>query len=148
MLPDGDYDFEVINAADAVSKASGADMIVLDIKVFDGDGGTRNVKDYLVATPGGMRKVRQFAIAVGMLSDYENGDLEAHALHNQSGRCKIGADRSEGYEPKNKVVYYLDPAKAPSAAATVRRAPPVKLPPAKKAWEPAPAGDIDDEIPF
>lgn len=145
MLADGDYDFEVVGACDAISKASGSEMIVLDLKVFTRTGEHRMVKDYLVATPGGMRKVRAFAAAVGMLDDYEAGDLDAHALQGQAGRCKIGADRSEGYEPKNRVAYYLDPAKAQAAVPPVAR---------KTALKPAPqrqvvvAGDIDDDIPF
>lgn len=140
LLPDGDYDFEVIDAADATSKA-GNEMVVLDLKVFDGDGGSRIVKDYLVASDGGIRKIRAFAVTCGLLTEYEAGRMDAPDLPGRAGRCKIKKDANEGYEPKNAVAYYLDPAKQKGgAAASVRRAAPVR--------QPAPAGDIDDEIPF
>lgn len=145
LLPDGDYDYEVISATDEISKSSGNEMIVLNLKVFDANGGSRTVRDYLVASEGGIRKVRAFAVSCGRLTDYDAGLMEAADLQGSAGRCKIGRDQNEGYEPKNRVAYYLDPAKQRSggiAAPVVRRSAPARQP------VPVGGGDIDDEIPF
>lgn len=147
LLPDGDYDFEVSKAEEATSKA-GNEMLTLDLKVFNGDGSFRTVRDYLVSSDGGLRKIRGFAASVGLLDHYEQGDFGPFDILNAAGRCKIGKDANPGYEPKNKVAYYLDPSKAKSGVVS---APTVRQP----ARKPAPAGaggfnpgDLDDDIPF
>lgn len=145
LMPDGDYDFTVSGAEDAISKSSGNEMMVLDVKVFDGDGGSRTVRDYLVSSEKGIRKIRSFAVAVGMLAEYEAGQMDAPDLAGRSGRCKVKTDKSEGYEPKNAVAYYMDPAKQKTAGV----APVVRRAPAPAARAPVMAGaDLDDEIPF
>lgn len=143
LLPDGDYDFTVQSADEAVSKA-GNEMIKVALKVFDGTGGGQIVYDYLVSSDGGLRKIRGFAVACGILADYEAGRFEATGIVGQSGRVKIKRDNNPGYEPKNAVAYYLDPTKQANgftSPITRRAATPVRQ------MEPA-GGQIDDEIPF
>ena len=142
LLPDGDYDFEVTDAEEATSKA-GNEMIVLSLKVFDGDGGHQSVRDYLVSSDGGLRKIRGFAVATDLVERYETGALDASDMLRQSGRCKIKRDANPGYEPKNAVAYYLDPAKQADAPVARRAVQPVR--------QSTPAmtnSDLDDEIPF
>ena len=144
LLPDGDYGFEVAAAEDAVSK-SGNEMVVLTLKVFDEDDGARTIKDYLVATDGGMRKVRGFAVACGLLAEYEAGSLEADDMIGRAGKVKIRTDKNPGYEPKNGVAFYLDRDKQSFNGSSPRS--PVRMPISNHSDNQRP-GDLDDEIPF
>ncbi len=144
LLPNGDYDFEVADVEDAISKTSGNEMMVLSLKVHDGDGGSRTVRDYLVSSDGGLRKIRGFAAAVGLLQQYDTGEFGPSDILHASGRCKIAKDVNPGYEPKNKVAYYLDPSKQQASTAMPSRR--AAAPPSRQSV--AVDADLDDEIPF
>lgn len=130
LLPKGDYDFEVVTAEEGQSKA-GNDMITLLLNVSNGEG-DHKVKDWLVSTDGGAYKVRHFAYAVGLGTQYERGELSANDLEGVTGKCRIVIQKSKDpqYADKNSVADYL-----PSAAAVMNAA----------AKQPK---DLDDEIPF
>jgi hypothetical protein len=146
----GQYDFEVREADETISKTSGADMIKLTLYVFRPDGERRTVFDYLVGTEGGQRKVRSFAQAVGLLAQYEKGELLAIDMVQRTGQLKLRVeqDKSGQFPDKNSVADYLKPKAAPaSVAQPVSRS----LRPAVEARKPVPAGagnDLDDAIPF
>lgn len=133
----GTCDFEVLEAEDTFSKTSGADMIKLKVRIFNEDGDSQIVFDYLLdAMPA---KLRHAAAAFGLLRQYENGGFEAADCVGKTGRCKVAVqkDKSGQFPDKNGVADYLTP--EPKGEAPARRA---------AARTPAPAGDIDDEIPF
>ena len=48
--PSGTYDFEIHDASEEISKASGAEMIKLTIYIFNADGDRRTVFDYLLSS--------------------------------------------------------------------------------------------------
>lgn len=143
LLADNDYDFEVVSAEETTSK-SGNDMIAMVLKVFDGEGGSRPVRDWLVSTEGGLRKISGFAKSVGMTTEYKSGELSAYAIEKAAGRCRIKRDPNIGYEPKNTVAYYIDPDRAAfggGLAGAVSR-------PVQQAVRQSVPTDLDDEIPF
>jgi hypothetical protein len=153
LFPAGQYDFEVRNADEAVSKTSGADMIKLELYVFRPDGERRIVYDYLVGTEGGQRKIRGFSAAVGLLAQYEKGELLAVDMVQRTGQLKlrVETDKTGQFPDKNSVADYLKPKAAPaSVAQPVSRS--LRPSPAAEARKPVPAGagggDLDDEIPF
>ena len=129
LLPAGEYDFEVADAEDTRSK-KGNDMIVLALAIEDGDGRRHKVTDYLLdAVP---YKVRHFASAVGMLKEYEAGNIPAHLLKGRTGKCRLRIDPAkDGFRAKNSVQDYV---KESGGAAPAVKAPA--------------SGLIDDEIPF
>ena len=134
LFPKGEYDFEVVDASEFVSKA-GNEMIALKLNVVDQFDDKTTVFDYLVSTEKALFKIHQFAGATGLMEQYKNGGLTAHDCIGKTGRCKIVITKSEGYADKNSVAEYVK--------ATAASAPPAKRQPAM-----AGAGDIDDEIPF
>ena len=143
LWPKGAYDFAVRDAADKVSE-KGNDMIELDVEVVNGDGETRTVKDWLVATDASAYKIRHFARATGMMDAYQRGELKAKAMIGKTGRCQIGIKKDKGgqFRDKNGIIDYIDPAESGDAPAPRPKAP---------ARTPAPSGgdfDDDDEIPF
>jgi hypothetical protein len=133
----GIYDFDVINALDEVSK-SGNDMITLEIRVFDGNGETKKITDWLVDKIA--YKVRHAAYSVGLGREYEAGKLEASDFLNRSGKVKLKIKQENPYPPRNVVYDYVVEDKPANVSSS--------RPPARKSV-PAGGGDsFDDDIPF
>lgn len=141
LWPAGEYDFEVKDAAEKESK-TGNDMIELQVNVFDAEGNRTTIFDYLVHTEKAAYKVRHFAEATGMLTQYESDEMNAHDCVYKSGRCKIiiKKDKDGQYPDKNAISDYV------KAAETAQRS---SAAPARSR-QPAPVGadDLDDSIPF
>lgn len=132
-LPAGEYDCEVVEAEEAVSKA-GNEMVKVRLKVWDQNGGTRTVFDYLVSNLSW--KIRGFCAAFNLMDRYEAGTLTPEDMIRLSGRVRLRIKHDAGYEPTNAVAEYVAPK---SAAPTLRPQP---------ARQSAPARDLDDAIPF
>jgi hypothetical protein len=134
LWPTGNYDFEIMEAEDTLSKA-GNEMMEMKVRLYSEDCGTQIVTDYLVDTPKAAFKIRHCANAVGLLAEYEKGELLAADLVRRTGKCKvvIRKDNSGQYPDKNQIADYL---KSDTGRA-------VELPPKEKA-----NAEIDDEIPF
>ena len=121
----GVYDFEIIDADEARSK-SGNDMIKLHLNVFDANGDSRIMYDYLLeAMP---HKLRHAADACSLLDHYEMGNLEAHQFVAKTGKLKISIskDKTGQYPDRNQISDY------------------VKREPIQSSGK----GDLNDEIPF
>lgn len=134
LITPGIYDFEVLDAKDTFSKA-GNDMVELQIGIFDGSGRSRKVFDYLVDLDSMAFKNRHFAESVGMLADYERGEMKANDMFQRTGRCKVYVkkDKTGQYPDKNAIGDYLPPDPRMTKATVVA------------SREPAP---FDDEVPF
>lgn len=135
LLPEGIYDFEIMEAVEKLSK-SGNDMIALKIAVYGPNGNARYVFDYLLEIEGMSYKIRHAADACGMLDKYESGEIEAGDFINKTGKLKLFIQKGkDGYADKNSVRDYITRDKldgvvdGPKSAAKV-------------------AADLDDEIPF
>lgn len=134
----GVCDFEVMEAEDTFSKASGADMIKLKVKIFNEEGESQICFDYLLdAMPA---KLRHAAAAFGLLDAYESGGFEAIDCVGKVGKCKVAVqkDKSGQFPDKNGIADYIVPERQERAAAPRRTA----------ARQPAMVGDLDDTIPF
>ncbi len=138
--PAGDYDFSIAEASEEVSAASGNEMIKLTLHVLNRDGNRRTVFDYLVNIDSGQWKIRHFAETVGLVKQYETGEMEPRDMVGRAGRCKLRIKPAQGnYSAQNAVGDYL-PASTPYAAPVSR--------PASRQKAAAGGGDIDDDIPF
>lgn len=105
LLPDGEYDFVVVKAEDTKSKKTGVDMIKVTIGVYQPDGTQRLITDYLMGSfP---RKLRRFAEGIGLLAQYEMGELHSEECEGRSGRCKVVIKHQDDYDPKNEVKDYV-----------------------------------------
>ena len=105
LLPAAEYDFDILNAEDAISKSDNP-MIKVTIGIYR-DGAVKNrIFDYLL--PAMEAKLRHFCDTVGLLSQYEKGTLEAADCIGRSGRVKIGIEpEKNGYPAKNIVKDYV-----------------------------------------
>lgn len=142
LWPRGQYDFEVLEYSDEVSKASGADMIKLRLKVYHPDGGTRTIFDYLM--PAMAAKLRHACDCMGLTAQYESGSLEAADFDGGSGKLILYIKKGTGgYADQNAVADYVKsegPARPARPAAT--------RVPAGGGGRGKTQSDIDDEIPF
>lgn len=133
LLPAGEYDFEVFEAVDTISRA-GNEMIALKLWVFNANGRKFTVRDWLVAN--NVEKIASFCRAVGLDNEYHAGTVAAEDMQGRTGRAKIKVNPAGQYPASNGVSFYVKP-KAGGATA----------PAPALARKPALAG-IDDEIPF
>lgn len=135
LLGTGVYDFEVMEAKDAVSK-KGNDMIALKLRVFSNDQGERVIRDWLMPSMG--FKLRHFAETTGLIGAYDAGTLSAEDCQGRSGRVSLIIKEDDQYGPQNSVKDY-EKAKATEAKATE---------PAPAPRRPAPAVDDTNSPPF
>ena len=121
VLKPGIYPFSVLDAKEEVSRA-GNDMIHLKLGVERPNGTDQWVHDYIVATQ--PAKLKAFCAAVGLLADFERGEIDAHSIIGQSGKVKVRVEPAKGnYPEKNAVAEYVElpadekPAKTTTPAA-------------------------------
>ena len=137
LLPDGTYNFEVMEAEEKLSKG-GNEMIRLKLKVYDGSGGFKYVDDYLLEAI--LYKVKHCMDACGLSAEYARGELDAKDMIGRSGQVKIISqqDKEKNYPPRNAVKDYVI---GKGAAAPQKER--------KTAMASSGATDpFDDEIPF
>jgi hypothetical protein len=134
LWPAGTYDYEILTAEDTISK-KGADMIKLKVKIFNDEGQTQTIFDYLLdAMPA---KLRHAAEAFGLLDEYESGGFDAIECEGRTGKCKVAIqkDKTGAYPDRNGIADYIPVVTAGSVEKKTMRA------------KAAPR-DLDDEIPF
>lgn len=139
--PAGDYDFKVHEASEGTSSA-GNEQIKLTLHVFNRQGQQRIVFDYLSSLPKSQWKVRHFADTVGMVRQYETGDMPVRDMVGRPGRCKLRIKPADGqYSAQNAVADYLGAKQAETGIAWGPARQPVRAAAPQKR-------DLDDEIPF
>jgi len=124
LAPAAEYDFDILDAEDTISKKSGNPMIKVNIGLYI-DGVVKNrVFDYLL--PSMEAKLRHFCDTTGLLSRYEAGTLEAADCIGRSGRVKIAIESStDKYPAKNVVKDYVCRAAKPLSSPGSSNASPV-----------------------
>lgn len=106
LIPEGEYDFKVLSAEDAVSK-KGNDMLKLKLAVYVGQR-EYHVFDYLLEAMA--FKLRHFCESTGLMHQYEDGTLSANNVDGAAGIVVIELEKpKEGskYGPKNVVSDYI-----------------------------------------
>lgn len=139
LLPDGEYDFTVIEADDKASK-NGNDMVTLKLHVYEEDGTPRIIFDYLV--PDKMpHKFKHACDACGLIEEYNAGSVTHDSFVNRQGRLIIYTQPAKGsYLEKSAVKDYVK--RENMVAADSPRG---KQPPPGLLGEGKP---LDDDIPF
>jgi hypothetical protein len=111
LVPEGQYNFEVVKATDKVSKQGNA-MLELQLKIWDSSGKERIVFDYLVGIPAMVYKIKNFCQTTGLTEKYNMGSFSAHDCLNKRGTAYIvvqkGSMKIDGgfYPDKNSVKDY------------------------------------------
>lgn len=111
----GEYGFEIVEATSKTSKA-GNEMIELEIRVFNDEGSSRTVTDYLMEKLA--YKLKHAAVACGLQDKYEQGFLDDVDFVGKTGKLKLKVtkDKNGQYPDKNDVADYIVPKNAQDAA--------------------------------
>jgi hypothetical protein len=105
LLKTDNYDFEVLNAENAISQ-KGNPMIKLKLNVFGPDGRGVHIFDYLMEAMA--FKLRHFCDGAGLIEKYESGKLDAADCVGRTGKAfiRIESDKNGVYPDKNVVKDY------------------------------------------
>lgn len=109
VLEEGYYPFETISAEETVSKSSGKEMIVIDLKVFDKEGGKWAHKMYI--TEASLFHLKTFWDSVGHPELFESmaNEFNPIAFIGKCGMVKTIHEKSErdGIKYTNSKVHYF-----------------------------------------
>lgn len=101
-LPEGQYDYSVIEAEETVSTA-GNDMFKIKLSVKN-----RFVYEYILMTAKQAWKLKSFCESIGIIDRYKTGVINAGDLVGCVGRCELGIEpASNGYDAKNRVKKWI-----------------------------------------
>lgn len=123
LLKEGEYDAVILSSVDRVSVNSGNPMMDMMLGVFDDDGKTHSVRDFLVFTKGMMWKVIHFANSACLYMEYEEKKLCSAIVQGNIVRVKVvieegsiipsdklnGKPEGSKYPAKNKIEDYIVP---------------------------------------
>lgn len=121
LMKEGEYDAVITASTDAISANSGNSMMDMTVSVYDENGKSHDVRDFLVFTKPMMWKIVHFADSAGILKEYEEGKLCSEVAIGKRVRVKItveeggeiSQDKLKGkplgskYPDKNKVEDYI-----------------------------------------
>jgi hypothetical protein len=131
-----------VTSAEETRSTAGNEMIRLELRPA---GSGLTIRDYLVASPKALWKIRQFCGAAGLIQHYEAGTLRATDIVGRQVMVDLVEEQVDGYErPFLRPNAYEAPADQPPADESVF---PGMLP-----HQARPAGGhqsiTEDEIPF
>lgn len=121
LLKKGEYDGYIKESIDKVS-STGNPMMDMTITVYDEEGRSHDVRDFLVFTKAMMWKVVHFAKSSGVLQEYMMGKLCSDLIKDKRVRVKINIEEGREipedrlkekpvgskYPDKNKIEDYLE----------------------------------------
>ena len=106
ILPDGEYNFEVVTSEDTISKFNdGEEQIQLNLRIYH-DGGVVFLNQWL--SPSKTWKIKQFAYAVGISGRFESGKITAADCLDKAGKLKLGQYEDKSGTTRNSVFKYLE----------------------------------------
>ncbi len=119
LLPDGEYDYLVKNAAPHRSQA-GNESTKLLIAVYKPDGDSIDITVYL--SPNYLLLIKHFCESNGLDQAYLSGKLDTMDCINRTGRCKVIIEQpKEGtnFLPKNVIKDFIKNSSATPPVAPV-----------------------------
>lgn len=109
LIENGVYNFEVLSSTRKISK-SGNPMAELQLHVWDKNGKTHIIFDYLVFSSIALniKKVKHFCDATGLQVEYAKGEIPEN-LERYCGEVQIGTQEEQprqggGFYPKKNIV--------------------------------------------
>lgn len=92
LLKEGEYEAVVTASEDKVS-SKGSPMMDMTLTVYDDNGKTHEVRDFLVFTKPMMWKVVHFCNSAGIIKEYEAGNLCSETAINKRVKVKIAVEQ-------------------------------------------------------
>lgn len=100
LLKPGVYKAEISECHETVSK-NGRDMWVISFEVDD-----HVIKDFIVPTSFGLRRLRKLAEAFGELEEYKSGDFNPTQCIGRTLMVKVTVEESQDYGKQNRISEY------------------------------------------
>lgn len=105
-FPKGEYEAVIKSAIEKTSK-TGNPMIEVTMTVYGPDAAESELKDWLVCTDGGQRKIQRFCRSADLWETYQAGELCGDSCVGLNVLVKLKIEDSEDYGPRNKVADYM-----------------------------------------
>lgn len=102
LLKEGEYDAIISASQDTVSANSGNPMMDMTVSVFDDNGKSHDVRDFLVFTKTMMWKVVHCADSAGLLPEYEAQKFCSDTVTGKRVRVKVAVEQG-GIIPDDKL---------------------------------------------
>jgi hypothetical protein len=102
LLKEGEYDAVISASQDKTSANKGNPMMDMILCVFDKDGKSKQVRDFIVFTKTMMWRVIHFAESAGLMKEYEEGKLRSDVAIDCRVRVKIAVEKG-GEIPQDKL---------------------------------------------
>lgn len=96
LMENGIYDAVVDLATPKVSKNSGNQMIELSLTIYDKNGCSKTMKDYLIATKSMAWKTKHFCDSAGLEEQYKSGTFDANLADRKC--VKVSIKTQDGQE--------------------------------------------------
>lgn len=102
LLEDGEYNAVITRAEARISTNSGNPMIEVDLDVYDKNGRSHIVRDFLVFTRSMTWKVIHCTNAIGLQKEFESKQLKPEMLLNKNVRVMVSV-QTGGLIPTDKL---------------------------------------------
>lgn len=108
LLPDGDYNFNIIESSDKVSK-SGNEMVHIVLNI-EHNNKFYLIHDYLLENDMMLFKIRHCCEGLGLIDKYNSGEISASDFIGKKGKVRLmsKSDKNGIYDTKNVVKDYLE----------------------------------------
>lgn len=110
LLADGEATFEVVTATAKNSKTTGIPMIAVKMNVWDCNGKTAFIDEYLMAGDKSffIKKIKSFCESIGIIDKYNSGKLNATDINSSHfGKIIIGRRKDNNGKIQNNVIEYI-----------------------------------------
>lgn len=99
LMKEGEYDAIISASQDTVSTNSGNPMMDMTVSIFDDNGKSHDVRDFLVFTKPMMWKVVHCADSAGLIPEYENHKFCSEVVIGKRVRVKITVEQGSEIPP-------------------------------------------------
>lgn len=111
LLPEGDYDFEVVKAVEETNQWDQRPQLFLQFRVFLDDGNTVLISQYIKQVAAFL--AAQLARSVGLNDAADEGNLDAEDLMNKTGRGFLKVRENKEGNKRNEFGRFDPPAEDP-----------------------------------
>tara|TARA_R100001443_G_scaffold5858_5_gene14678 strand:+ start:6965 stop:7393 length:429 start_codon:yes stop_codon:yes gene_type:complete len=109
LVPEGEYDFEIVHAEDSVSNF-GLQQMFFKFRVFLADGNTALIHQYIDENH--LYQLKHLCNSIGCIEFWNDGDCDPGDMFNKSGRGFLGTyDKKDGTK-RNTFKRFLEPEEA------------------------------------
>lgn len=130
LIPDGDYEFEVIEAEDQNDQWEGNPQLFIKFRVFLDNGNSVQISQFIRQAAAFL--VDQLARCVGLDAEADAGEVDAQDLLNKTGRGHIHKRKKQNGDERNEFNRFHPPEAEPK----------------KKLEKDIEQAQLEDDIPF